>query len=107
MTYKIDGDLDAILRQSQMISDTVTSLQGVSQRVTGAVVEGVSASRGRWADRLGEVEGNRHGAVTGRVAPAYQEGADGLRAGHSAYSEGDALAASEGAKADFGIANQL
>jgi hypothetical protein len=110
MTYqKIDGDTDAMLRQSGLISDAADNFQSISQGVTGSVGDGVAVSAGRWSDRLGEVEQDRHGVVVGRVAPRYQEGADGLRAGQADYLEGDAAAAQASSRVTYvhGIANQI
>lgn len=99
---KIDGDIAAMQRQAKISSDASTDLQNSSQRVTNSVGDGVAVSSGLWRDGLRNTEESRHGFVTGRIAPMYQEDSDGMYRAVGYYQDADDAATQEASRVTFG-----
>lgn len=110
MTWeKIDGNLDAILRQRARADEVRTMLQDSSQRVSNSVDNGLSASAGNWANMLGTRKADLYGVVNNKIAPAYQDHSDGFAAGHGIYADADDAAERESSQVtfSFGIENKI
>ncbi|GAB3156731.1 hypothetical protein GCM10027290_55200 [Micromonospora sonneratiae] len=99
---KIDGDAAAMQLQAKLSSEATVNLQNSSQRVTNVVGDGVSVSSGLWRDGLMNTEENRHGFVTGRIAPMYQEDSDGMYRAVGYYQDADDAATRETGRVTFG-----